>query len=58
MARALKGLMGEILFGDTGAKIPTYVRNGNSAVVYQVDSANTVTNGKRLNNFLGSNRGD
>ena len=26
------------------SKIPTYVRNGNSTVVYQVDSANTVTN--------------
>ena len=54
----LKGLLAEILFGNIGVEIPTYVRNGNSAVVYQVDSANTVTNETRLNNFLESNRGE
>ena len=46
MARALGGLMDEILFGNIGIKIPTYVRNGNSTVVYQVGSASTVTNAK------------
>ena len=56
VARMLKGLLSEILFGNKGVKIPTYVRNDNSTAVYQVDSANTVTNAKRLNNFLESNR--
>ena len=32
------------------------MRNDNSTVVYQVGSVNTVTNEKRLNNFLESNR--
>ena len=45
-------------FGNIGVEIPTYVRNGNSTLVYQVDAANTVTNEERLNNFLGSNRGE
>ena len=39
-------------------KIPTYVRNDNFAAVYQVDSVNTATSGKRLNNFSESNRGE
>ena len=56
MARMLKGLTAELLFGNLGAEIPTYVGNDNSASVYQVDSVNTVTNKKRLNNFLGGNR--
>ena len=34
------------------------MRNDNSAVVYQVDSANAVTDEKRLSNFSGSNRGE
>ena len=46
MARMLKGLMDGILLGNIGVKIPTYVRNGNSTVVYQVGSASTVTNAK------------
>ena len=37
-------------------EIPTYVRNDNSDAVYQVDSSNTVTSGKRLNAFLDNNR--
>ena len=47
MARTLEGLMAELLFGNlvvaVVAKIPTYVRNDNSTVVYQADSVNTVT---------------
>ena len=58
MARMLKGLLAELLFWDIGAGIPTYVRNDNSTAVYQVDSANAVTNEKRLNSFLESNRGE
>ena len=57
MARMLKGLLAELLFGSVGAEIPTYVRNDNSTAVYQVDSADTVTNAKRLNGFLQINRG-
>ena len=53
----LKGLIAGILFGNLWVEIPTYVRNDNSEVVYQAHSINTVTNAKRLNNFLESNRG-
>ena len=38
--------------------ITTYVRNDNSDEVYQVDSANTVNNAKRLNGLLERNRAD
>ena len=44
MARTLKGLMAELIFGNIGVRIPTFARNDNSAVLYQVDSVNTVTN--------------
>ena len=44
IARMLKGLFSELLFGNIGAGIPTYVRSGNSTAAYQVDSLNTVTN--------------
>ena len=56
MARMLKGLLDELLFWNIWVSIPTYVCDDNSTLVYQVDSANTVTNEKRLNGFLGSNR--
>ena len=56
MARMLRGLLGELTFGDMGVEIPTYVRNGNSDSLYQVDSVNTATSEKRLNGFLDSNR--
>ena len=36
--------------------IPTYVRSDNSDAARQVDSANTVTNGKRINGIPESNR--
>ena len=55
MAGMLIGLLAELLFGDIGVAIPTYVGNDNSDDVYQVDSSNTVTNEKRLNGFLESN---
>ena len=44
MARMLEGLSEELMFGNIGAEIPTYVRNDNSDSVYQVDSVNTATN--------------
>ena len=56
MARMLKGLLAELLFGNIGVEMPTYVRNNNSTVAHQVDSVKTVTNAKRLNGFLESNR--
>ena len=43
MAMILKGLMGELLFGNIGVGIPTFAGHDNSAVVYQVDSVNAVT---------------
>ena len=45
-----------IIIYDIGVSIPTYVRNDNSTVAYQVDSDSTVTNAKRLYGFLGGNR--
>ena len=45
MARMLKGLMAELLFGNIGVGIPTLAINDNSTVVYQVGSVNKVTNG-------------
>ena len=58
MTRISKGLLAEPLLGNTGVGIPTYARDNNSTLAYQVDSANTVTNAKRFNEFLDSNRGD
>ena len=49
-------MMAELLFGNVGCSINTYVRNDNSDAVYHTDSMNTVTNEKRLNGFLESNR--
>ena len=57
MAGALKGILAELLFGNIGVVIPTYVRNDNSDAAYRSDYVNTVENGKRLNGFLESNRG-
>ena len=56
MARMLKGLSADLLFGNIGVAIPTYVRNDNSTAAYHVDSPNTVTDEKRLNGLLESNR--
>ena len=56
MDGALKGLLTELLFGNIGVAIPTYVRSNNSTVVHQIDSAGAVTNAKRLNRFLESDR--
>ena len=51
MARMSKGLLTELLFGNIGVEIPTYVRDDNSKVVYQVDPAETVTNAKEFKSF-------
>ena len=56
VTRMLNGILEELLYGNIGVRMPTYVRNDNSAVAYQVDSANTATNEKRINGFLESNR--
>ena len=58
MARMLKGLLGELTFGDVGVEIPTCVRSDNSDALYQVESAHTVTNEKHPNGFLEINRGN
>ena len=39
-----QGLLAELIFGNMGVAIPTYVRNDNSDAAYQVGSVNTVTN--------------
>ena len=56
VARTLKGMRSELLLGNIGVEIPTYVRSDNSDDAYHVDSANTVTNEKRPNRLLESNR--
>ena len=43
MARMLRVLLAELLFGNVEVDIPRYVRNDNSTVAFQVDSSNTVT---------------
>ena len=57
MARMSKGLLGDLLVGNIGVEIPTYVRNDNRTVAYQVDSVKAVGGGNRLGGFLASNRG-
>ena len=52
MARMLKGPLAELMFGEMGSAISTYVRNDNSDAAYQVDSVNTATDEKRLNAVL------
>ena len=44
MAMMLNGVMSELMFGNMGAGIPTFVRNGNSTAAYQVESLTAVTN--------------
>ena len=39
----VKGLLAELMFGNMGSEIPTYVRSDNSDSSYQVDSVNTST---------------
>ena len=43
MARALKGLLDELTFGNMGSAIPGYVRNDTSEESHRVDSVNTMT---------------
>ena len=52
MAMALKVLFSELLLWYIGVAIPTYVRNCYADAAWHVDSANTLTNAKRLNGFL------
>ena len=52
----LQGPVAELMFGDMCVEIPTYVRNDNADALYQVDSANTVANEKRLDGLLERNR--
>ena len=56
MARMLKGLLAELLFGGIDVEIQTYVGNDYSDDAYQVDSANTAAGEKRPNALLESNR--
>ena len=42
MAMAMEGLLEELIFGNTGVGIPTYVHSGSSDALYQAGSANTV----------------
>ena len=46
MARVLKGLLAELLFGNIGVEIPTYVRNDNRTIIYQVETTKSVSNAK------------
>ena len=39
-------MLAELLFGNVGFSVNTYVRNDNSDAVYHMDSMNTVTHGK------------
>ena len=57
MAMMLKGLLSDLLFGNIGVEIPTYVRNDNCTLLYHVESAKSVSSGKRPNVFLETNRG-
>ena len=50
-ARFLKEMLAELLFGNVGCSINTYVRKDNSDAVYHMDSMNTVTHEKRLSGF-------
>ena len=60
MAMLLKGLLAELLFGNIGVEIPTYVKNdnNNNGILQQIEPTGTVSNEKRLNGLLESNRGD
>ena len=44
IAGMLKGILAELLFGNMGVDIPTYIRNDSSDAVYQVDFLNSVAN--------------
>ena len=54
----LNVILSELLFGNMGAAIPTYVRNDNADAAYQVDSSNSVTSEKRLIGLIERNRGN
>ena len=52
MARMLKGLLPELLFGNIGVELPTYVRNNNYKILQQAESTKSVSLGKRPNGLL------
>ena len=57
MATMSNGHLAELIFGNMGPEIPTYVRNDNSDAAYRADTANILNNEKRLNVFLEINGG-
>ena len=58
MARMLKGLLAELVFGNIGVGVSTYVRRDNLKILRQVGSPKSVSAEKRLNGFSESNRGE
>ena len=42
-SRFIKEMLAELLFGNVGCSINTYVGNDNSDAVYHMESMNTVT---------------
>ena len=42
----VKGLLAELLFGNIGVEIPTYVRNDNYKILQQVEPMKTVSGEK------------
>ena len=54
----LKGLLAELIFGNIGVEILTYVRNDNLKILQQVGSIKSVSEKKRLSGFFESNRGE
>ena len=55
-SRLLKSLVSELLFGNEGSGVETSARYDNSSVVVRARAINSVSNGRRLNSFLDSNR--
>ena len=56
MDRMLKGILEELLFGNIGVEISTYVRSDNFKILQQVESVKSVSKEKRLSGFFESNR--
>ena len=52
-ARSIKEMLSELLFGNAGWPIITYVGSDNSDAVYHMGSTNTAENEKRLNGLRG-----
>ena len=58
MEGVLKEILPELLVGDTGLAIQTYVLNDNADALRRADSANSVTIEKRIGGLLERNWGD